>query len=217
MYAQEIAEQATAVIGWINLHSRVRVVFDSVQIEMGRTVPLAYLVACITRWTTHFTAFARLYELNNVLKQTVAFRRRLIVDAQVGAAKYADKERLTANANEHCDIIASDAFWNGLEQVLGDIEVICFATNLGQKDSARADQVLLALVGIYLRFAEHPEPSVKIEMLRRIEKRWTDCDQPLFLLCLVLNPWEQLSCFGNDANLDHFKVMDIATQVSRTG
>jgi hypothetical protein len=34
--------------------------------------------------------------------------------------------------NLHCDIINDSTFWSGLEQVLGDIEVICYATNLVQ-------------------------------------------------------------------------------------
>ncbi|KAJ6623800.1 hypothetical protein B0H10DRAFT_2213164 [Mycena sp. CBHHK59/15] len=44
-YAQYIAERATAVIGWINLHSKVRVIFDDAQKELGAVVALAYLVA----------------------------------------------------------------------------------------------------------------------------------------------------------------------------
>ncbi|KAJ6604026.1 hypothetical protein B0H10DRAFT_1704605, partial [Mycena sp. CBHHK59/15] len=86
-------------------------------------------------------------------------------------------------------IISNPTFWSSLEQVLGDIEVICYATNLAQKDSTRADQALLSLVGIFLRFSEHPEAEVKDEMLKRIEKRWASYDQVFFLLALVLNPW----------------------------
>jgi hypothetical protein len=104
-------------------------------------------------------------------------------------------------------------FWNGLEQVVGDIEVICFATNLNQKDSTRADQVLLSLASMFLRFFEHPEEEVKKAMTQRIEKWWNDCDQLLFILALVLNPWEQLLCFGEGTNLDHFLLMDFAVQV----
>ncbi|KAJ6603707.1 hypothetical protein B0H10DRAFT_2229760 [Mycena sp. CBHHK59/15] len=35
----------------------------------------------------------------------------------------------------------------------------------------------------------------------------------LFLLALILNPWEQVSCFGHSANLDHFKITDLAVQM----
>jgi hypothetical protein len=136
------------------------------------------------------------------------------VNAQVGAAKSTEGARLRTDANEHCDLIKNPAFWNGLEQVTGDTEAICYATNLSQKDSTRADQVILALAGIYLRFSEHPEPEIKEQLLPRIEKCWSDCDQPLFLLALILNPWEKLSRFGEKANLDHFKITDLIILVS---
>jgi hypothetical protein len=191
----------------------VRVIFDDAQKELGAVVALAYLVACLTRWTTHFIAFMRLLQLRTPLQKAVAWKREQIVKAQVGAAKSTEKQRLEEDATRHCDIIDDPTFWNGLEQVVGDIEVICLATNLNQKDSTRADQVLLTLAGVFLRFFEHPEEEVKKAMTKRIEKRWGDCDQLLFILALVLNPWEQLSCFGEGANLDHFLVTDFAVQV----
>lgn len=121
--------------------------------------------------------------------------------------------QLEDDANLHCDIINDSTFWSGLEQVLGDIEVICYATNLAQQGSTRADQALLSLVGVYLRFSEHPEGAVKAEMLKRLEKRWLSYDQPFYLLSLVLNPREELSCFSDDANLDYFTLKDLAVQV----
>ena len=60
--AQEIAEQATDLIGWINNHGKVRKIFDDAQKQVSkdrinRELVLAYLVANLTRWTTHCTAF----------------------------------------------------------------------------------------------------------------------------------------------------------------
>ncbi|KAE9386040.1 hypothetical protein BT96DRAFT_748139, partial [Gymnopus androsaceus JB14] len=75
------------------------------------------------------------------------------------------------------------------------IEPICFGTNISQKDSARADQVLLTIAGIYLHFVGHPELELSGEMVQRIEKRWKDCDQALFITALVLNNFEGLSAF----------------------
>jgi hypothetical protein len=71
-YAQDIAAQATDVINWINSHEKVRVVFDQAQLYEKA---LAYLVACITRWTTHFTAFACLLELKDPLSQSAFWKR----------------------------------------------------------------------------------------------------------------------------------------------
>ena len=93
-------------------------------------------------------------------------------------------------------------FWEGLEHVVGDLELICYATNIGQRDSTCADTILLGLVGIFLHFSEHPIKTVATVMSKCIEKQWKDCDQPLFLLCLVLNPFEILSQFGEKAGLN---------------
>jgi hypothetical protein len=217
-YAAEVAEDATSVISWINNHSKVRLIFDEAQEKVslkntGEAVILAYLVACLTRWTTHFTAFARLLSMQEALTNAAGWQRLEIIRGQLGVATSTEADRLTADANRHCDILVSAAFWNGLAQITGDIEVFCCATNLAQKDSTRADQILLCLVGVFVRFSEHPEGEVKDGMIQRIEKRWKDCDQHLFLLALVLNPWEKLSRFGDDANLDHFKCVDMAVQV----
>lgn len=65
--------------------------------------------------------------------------------------------------------------------------------------------MLLTLAGIYLWFSDHPEPEVAAGMTADIEKRWKDSDQPLFLLALILNPFEGLSAFGPRADLSHFK------------
>ncbi|KAJ6453220.1 hypothetical protein C8R47DRAFT_1255904 [Mycena vitilis] len=41
-------------------------------------------------------------------------------------------------------------------------------------------------------------------MCKRLEKRWKEMDQAVFILALVLNPFEMLSRFGNKANIDIF-------------
>lgn len=211
VYAVEIGASATALIGWLNNHGKVRTIFNEAQADIskdrnnGRLIILAYLVANLTRWTTHYIAFVRLYTVKEPLQLAVMLHREAIISAQVGAAKSMEKERLTEDAVQFCDLINSHAFWTGLETVIGDIEPICYGTNINQSDSTRADQVLLTLVGMFLHFKDHPEPDVATAMVKRLEKRWKSCDQPLFILALILNPYEGLSCFGSTANLNHFK------------
>lgn len=209
-YACEIAESATSLIGWLNNHGKVRKMFDSAQAQIsqdrtGQSIILAYLAANLTRWTTHCVAFIRLLRVQSALKLEVMQHRTGLIKAQVGAATSTDMLRLTKDAENHCDLIADHTFWEGLEHIVGDIEPICYGTNINQKDSTRADQVLLTLVGMYLHFSSHPIPEVANGMMKQLEKRWKDCDQPLFLLALILNPFEGLSCFGEQAEMDHFK------------
>jgi hypothetical protein len=221
-FAAWTAETATALINWIQNHDKVCKIFDSAQAELCKAkrpnvkaIILAYLVANLTRWTTHYVAFARLLVLKEPLKLAVMKHREAIIKAQVGAAQSTEKKRLELEANEFCDIVEDELhFWNGLKQVVGDLEPICYGTNLNQKDSTRPDQVLLTLIGIYCHFKDHPESEVCEEMMRCVEKRWKDCDQPVFLLALILNPFEVLSCFGPKANFNQFKCLDLVITVS---
>ncbi|KAJ7670124.1 ribonuclease H-like domain-containing protein [Mycena polygramma] len=216
-----IAEDATALIGWLNNHGKVRKIFDDAQATMsqdsnaGVIVILAYLVANLTRWTTHFVAFKRLFDVRQALKLAVFQKRNAIIAAEVGAAVSTEAERLRSDAEHFIALIDDTTFWSGLEMVLGDLEPICLGTNINQKDSTRLDQVLLTIAGIFLRFADHPEPEVKAKMLVRLEKRWKDCDQPAFLLALILNPFEKLSCFGPNANLNQFKCRNLVILLYR--
>ncbi|KAF5343191.1 hypothetical protein D9758_016921 [Tetrapyrgos nigripes] len=154
-----IAEEATFLIGWINSHGKVRKIFDAAQEwiakdqNIQRIVILSYLIANLTRWTTHYIAFFRLRDLKAPLQLAVMQSRNAILTAQVGAAKSTEKDRLEAEANRACDLIADGrnrlySFWAGLETVIGDIEPICYGTNINQKDSTRPDQVLLTIAGL---------------------------------------------------------------------
>ena len=217
-FARQIAESATSLIGWLNNHGKVRKMFDKAQAQIsldrtGHSVVLAYLVANLTRWTTHCVAFIRLLRVSNALKLEVMQHCSSLIKVQVGAATSTKKLCLTEDAETHCALIADHSFWDGLEHVVGDIEPICYGTNINQKDSTRADQVLLTLVGMYLHFHNHPIPEVVTGMIKRLEKWWKDCDQPLFLLVVILNPFKGLSCFGEQAGMNHFKCNNLLIQV----
>jgi hypothetical protein len=82
-----------------------------------------------------------------------------------------------------------------------------------KSQSEGADQVLLALMGLYLHFACHPKSEVAEAMCQQIEKRWKDCNQPLFLLSLILNPWYKLSVFGEEVNMDPITCIDLVQGV----
>jgi hypothetical protein len=172
IFAAQIAESATDLIGWLNNHGKVRKMFDASQAQIsldrtGQSVVLAYLTANLTRWTTHCVAFIRLLRVQDALKLEVMQHRSGLIKAQVGAATSSEKKRLTQDAEMHCDLIADYNFWEGLEHVVGDIEPICYGTNINQKDSTRADQVLLTLAGIYIHFSDHPIPEVADGMTKR--------------------------------------------------
>ncbi|KAJ6607318.1 hypothetical protein B0H10DRAFT_2227978 [Mycena sp. CBHHK59/15] len=139
--AAVIAEDATAIISWINNHGKVRKIFDEAQKtisldRLGKIIILAYLVANITRWTTHFIAFCRLFLLRAALQLAVLQNRSAIIAAEVGTATSMEGVCLREDAKQFCTLIEDSSFWSGLETVLGDLEPICLGTNINQKDYA---------------------------------------------------------------------------------
>ena len=74
------------------------------------------------------------------------------------------------------------------------------------------DQVLLTFAGI-LYFQKHSKPDVAAGMTARIEKHWKALDQPMFVLALVLNPFEGVSHFRNKASVGSFTLNTILMEV----
>ncbi|KAF8993154.1 hypothetical protein BDZ89DRAFT_973069 [Hymenopellis radicata] len=201
--AAEFAEQATGLIGWLLNHQKVRSIFDDVQQLMNNTV-LTFIVANLTRWTTHLLAFDRLILLKACLRNAVVLHRDALIKAQVGKETGRKAAVLTAAAEEQIDLIDDNNFWKGIEGVVQDIEPICYGTNINQSDHTRLDEVTLTFAGIYRYFDGHKTRSVAAGMKKRIEKRWKALDQPLFIFALILNPYEKLSRFGDDAEVNVF-------------
>ncbi|KAJ6543742.1 hypothetical protein DFH09DRAFT_1088606 [Mycena vulgaris] len=202
--AADIAAEATDLIHWIIGHDRVRKIFDDTQFEKNFKV-LVYLVANITRWTTHYLAFQRILLLKIPLRHAAYLRRQEIIAAQVGAEKNRKAiEKMTDMATTQLDLIENNEFWASLQMVVDDVEPLCYATNINQANRTRPDQVLLTFAGLFRHFAGHPNRVVAKGMMERIEKLWTALDQPLFVLCLVLNPYESLERFGDKAGINVF-------------
>ena len=64
-FSQEIAEAVTGLIGWINNNGKVHYMFNEAQKQIsldadGKEKVVAYVVANMTRWTTHCIAFIRI-------------------------------------------------------------------------------------------------------------------------------------------------------------
>ena len=209
-FAHDIAERATAVIGWLNGHRKVRKIFDQAQAEIsldqtGKAIVLAYLVGNLTRGTTHCIAFMWLHRVQPALTSTADQKHGALIRAQVGAATGKEATHLHADAEHHIDIISDGEFWSGLSWVIQDLKPICLGTNIGQKDSTQANQVLLTLAGMYNHFSGHSDPQVAVGMTKCLECWWKGCDQPMFLLKLILNPWEGVAAFGLSSGMDQFK------------
>ncbi|KAJ6595994.1 hypothetical protein B0H10DRAFT_1828712 [Mycena sp. CBHHK59/15] len=214
--ALAIAEDTTDAIGWINSHERVRDVFEEVQAQQNGGSVLAYLVANLTRWTTHSIAFNRLMQLKGSTRQAAILRRNDIIAAQVGAEKNKKKrKKMEDEANKFCDLFDNPSFWKDLQTIADDIEPICYITNINQGEKTRADQVLLGFAGVYLHFKQHTDRAVATGMMKRIEKRWAAMDQHFFIMAMVLNPYERVSRFGDQAGVSVFTLRAVLIELYR--
>jgi hypothetical protein len=200
-------------VNWLNSHDKVRAIFDTKQQEMFGKV-LAYLLPNLTRWTTHLVAAIRFDFLKAPIRAAILNHRDDIVKAQVGAETNARKRMaLEDDAISHCNKVESNAWWDRLRKtVIPDLEHICYLTNISQSDHVRPDQFLLALAGLFLHFngfstrEKAAERVLGQRMCKRIEKRFSELDQAVFVLALILNPFEKLSRFGDKAKIDVFKL-----------
>ncbi|KAF5366422.1 hypothetical protein D9758_009786 [Tetrapyrgos nigripes] len=211
--ANQTAEDATDLVGWFNNHGRMRVIFDEEQLKANHKI-LSYILANLTRWTTHVISFHRLEEIEQPLRIAALSRRDDVIAAQVGAEKnIRNASALRSAATEHLDLINDNNFWRRLHGVVEDLEPICYATNIFQSDRAHPDVVLLAFVGLYLHFKNHTDKQLSLAMTKRLEKRWKSFDQHLLIAALILNPYEHLDHFGPDANANPFGLNSLISEL----
>jgi hypothetical protein len=200
-------------VNWLNNHDKVRAIFDTKQRELLGKI-LAYLLPNLTRWTTHLVAAIRFAFLKAPIRAAILNQRDDIIKAQVGAEANARKRQaLEEDAIYYCNLVESNAWWDKLQKtVIPDLEHICYLTNIAQSDHVRPDQFLLAVGGLFLHFhgfsarQKSAERGLGQRMCKRVEKRFKELDQVVFVLALVLNPFEKLSRFGDKAQIDVFKI-----------
>ncbi|KAF8194386.1 ribonuclease H-like domain-containing protein [Mycena galopus ATCC 62051] len=182
--ASELTEELIDFVHWLNSHDKVRDIFDGYQAQLNE----------------HGTVLAY-----DPIRRSILLERDAIIKAQVGAeTNRARKESLRNNVLSHCISVEENGWWDRLDAIIVDFEHICFLTNIAQSDHVRPDQFCLALAGLYLHFAQHSDSGLGARMCKRLEKRWAELDQPVFLIAEVLNPFEKLSRFGDKANIDVF-------------
>ncbi|KAJ6599551.1 hypothetical protein B0H10DRAFT_2231203 [Mycena sp. CBHHK59/15] len=113
--AAEIAEDATALIAWINNHGKVRKIFDEAQAIVSKDCNAGKII------------------ILEALELSVLQKRAAIIDAEVVVATSTERERPKKDATRFCALIEDRTFWSGLETVLGDLEPICLDVSSHEK------------------------------------------------------------------------------------
>ncbi|KAJ7793330.1 ribonuclease H-like domain-containing protein, partial [Mycena leptocephala] len=190
--AAQVSEELVDFVHWLHSHDKVRDIFDKHQGKVNEFGTVyVYLVANLTRWTTHLVAFLRFRFLKTPIRNAILTDRDAIVEAQVGAEKnHCKAEDLRADAIAHCESVESNGWWDRLDRVGAHL--------LPYKHSPKRPS------GLFLHFLAHPDRNLGQKMCKRIEKRWKELDQAVFILALVLNPFDNLTRFGDKANIDVF-------------
>ncbi|KAJ7664843.1 ribonuclease H-like domain-containing protein [Mycena rosella] len=189
--AAQLMEELIEIVNWLNSKDKVRDIFDKTQLTSTGNI-LAYILPNLTRWTTHLIAALRFSSLKNPIRDAVLNKRDEIIAAHIGTESNRRKhEEMRDVALAHCATLEGHAWWDELDKIILNLEHICYLTNIAQSDHVRPDQFLLALAGLFLHFAGFSARASA---------------EDLFVLALVLNPFQKLSRFGDMENIDPFIV-----------
>ncbi|KAJ7233778.1 hypothetical protein C8J57DRAFT_1249676 [Mycena rebaudengoi] len=157
-------------------------------------------------WTTHLVAVIRFEFLKGLICAIILNKQDKIIKAQVGVeSNVCKRTALEEDAIRYCEMVESHAWWDRLSKIIiPDLEHICYLTNI----------FLLSLGGLFFHFhgfsacRTASERGLGLCMCKQIKKHFKELDQVVFVLALVLNPFEKLSRFGDKAQIDGFKLSE---------
>jgi hypothetical protein len=102
--------------------------------------------------------------------------------------------------SELCQILLDNDWWEKIELLQDILLPYCGVLNKLQCDKACLYEVLHAL-GYFMQFwKQFPDTDLGNQMIDRLEKRWSQWEQPLFLLSFALHPKYRFAYFNSDLN-----------------
>ncbi|PKY19610.1 hypothetical protein RhiirB3_384220 [Rhizophagus irregularis] len=143
-----------------------------------------------TRWNSHYFCFKSLIRSKQALRNLAIHYER----PQIGSG-----DELYLNS-ELCQILLDNDWWEKIELLQDILLPYCGVLNKLQCDKARLYEVLHAL-GYFMQFwKQFPDTDLGNQMIDRLEKRWSQWEQPLFLLSFALHPKYRFAYFNSDLN-----------------
>ncbi|GBB96440.1 hypothetical protein RclHR1_27580001 [Rhizophagus clarus] len=143
-----------------------------------------------TRWNSHYFCFKSLIRSKQALRNLAIRYER----PQIGSG-----DELYLNS-ELCQILLDNDWWEKIELLQDILLPYCGVLNKLQCDKARLYEVLHAL-GYFCQFwKQFPDSDLGNQMIDRLEKRWSQWEQPLFLLSFALHPKYRFAYFNSDLN-----------------
>lgn len=96
------------------------------------------------------------------------------------------------------------------------LEPLAIAANITQGSATRLDHVLLTIANLYKLFSESTvNPAASACITSSLERRWSKCDQEVFILAVFFNPYIRDQLFGMHHFVSRYGLLAMARRAFR--
>ncbi|CAB4419430.1 unnamed protein product [Rhizophagus irregularis] len=106
-------------------------------------------------------------------------------------------------SREMFEIIDSESFWTNIHLIVEMLYPYCKILDILQKDKARLFQVTHCFAYLFQFWNDHANIQLAARIQVRLEKRWSDWEQPLLLLSCLLHPEYRIEQFKDNVNINY--------------
>ncbi|QRV77917.1 hypothetical protein RhiJN_05932 [Ceratobasidium sp. AG-Ba] len=178
---------AHRVVKWFLSHTRAFALLQGQQTKSGGRAH-SYILANITRWTSHCLSIQSLVDDEGPMRATVALYRKEL--ERIGSG---DRERATFVL----DTVSRPEFWDNIKELVSYLRPLAIALNVAQATDTRLDHILLTLGNLFRLFnVSQIDPLVRACILASLELRWSKSDQDVFILAVFFNPYIRALLFN---------------------
>ncbi|OAX31032.1 hypothetical protein K503DRAFT_806433, partial [Rhizopogon vinicolor AM-OR11-026] len=191
------SKKASELITWLQSKTIVLASLRDIQNALNSTNPshpncvLTVIYAILTRWTAHYLAFRHLLDLKFTLDILVRQEKDLGRNSKIVTGDAAAWRK----AMEMLKLIEDPVMWIILAWMVGHLQPLALVINFAQAAHCRLDEVLIVFGFLISRYTDLREKATSEEeqtllwaVIDSLEKRWSKCDQDVFLAAVILNP-----------------------------
>lgn len=198
------SKKASELITWLRSKTLVLASLRDIQYAINSTNPsqtrrvLTVIRAVLTRWTAHYLAFRRLLDLKFALDILVMQEKGLRRDSKIITGDAASRKKAT----EMLKLIEDPVMWMILARMVVHLQPLSLVINIAQAAHCRLDEVLIIFGFLISRYIDLRGKATSVEeksmiqaIIDSLEKRWSKCDQDVFLAAVILNPLYRIKPF----------------------
>ncbi|GBB84564.1 hypothetical protein RclHR1_11130001 [Rhizophagus clarus] len=172
----KVGEQAVEIASFFN---RAKVWIGKLREEQAAIYKNKYYTLMVpndNRWNSQYYCFASLLRSKSALKNL--------------ATKIEEQESddLYDFPEEYLNCISDNNWWKKLKELETLILPYCAALNQLQRHNSQLHDVLHCFGNLVIVLRSFDNNNFKNKLLKKLEKRWSDWEQPLLLLAFLLHP-----------------------------